>query len=118
MSGFPIAKDIKDCPPEAHHNRVYKKGMSYAYGPHVQGIPETNPWVYYEGDRRVFTEAPVAQQKIAPTPAWVIADLMLSKHRGQPLTEYEEALISQPFESPGLVWLKACLEGFKEQADV
>ena len=114
MSGFPIAKDIKDCPPEAHHNRVYKKGMSYTYGPHVQGIPETNPWVYYEGDRRVFTEAPVAQQKLAPTPAWVIADLIWSKHRGQPLSEYEEALISQPFHSEGLQWLTYACKEFKE----
>ena len=115
MSGFPIAKDIKDCPPEAHHNRVYKKGMSYAYGPHVQGIPETNTWVYYEGDRRVFTEAPaIKKEALQATPAWVIADLILSKYRGQPLSEYEEALISQPFQSEGLTWLTNVCKHFKE----
>ena len=47
-------------------------------------------------------------------PAWVIADLILSKYRGQPLSEYEEALISQPFQSEGLTWLTNVCKHFKE----
>jgi len=66
--------------------------------------------IYFTGDRRVVNQDPSCIEiKPHPTPAWVIADYMLSKSRGEQLTEYEEMLISQPFESEGLRWLRQYL---------
>ena len=84
------------------HTRKLKK-MSYMFGPHCTREGER---IYFTGDRRTVEQDP-KRIEIKPhaTPAWVIADYMLSKSRGEPLTEYEEMLISQPFKSEGLRWL-------------
>lgn len=89
-------------------NAEYKiNKMSYMFGSHSKCNRER---IYYTGDRRVVDQDPSSIEiKPHSTPAWVIADYMLSKSRGEPLTEYEEMLISQPFESEGLRWLREYL---------
>jgi len=80
------------------------KQMSYTFGPHTSGEK-----VYYTGDNRVVDSTTVPSLQPHSTPAWVVADYMLSKNRGEPLTAYEELIISQPFESESLRWLQEYL---------
>jgi hypothetical protein len=80
------------------------KQMSYTFGPHTTGAK-----VYYAGDNRVVESTSVPALQPHSTPAWVVADYMLSKSRGDPLTAYEEVIISQPFESENLRWLQEYL---------
>ena len=82
--------------------------MSYMFGPHST---RNGDRIYFTGDRRIVEQNPQCLEiKPHTTPAWVIADYLLSKSRGEPLTEYEEMLISQPFESEGLRWLRQYLK--------
>lgn len=78
--------------------------MSYTFGPHTTGEK-----VYYTGDVRVVDSTTVRSFQPHSTPAWVVADYMLSKSRGEPLTAYEELIISQPFQSENLRWLQEYL---------
>lgn len=82
--------------------------MSYTFGPHSTHDGER---IFFVKDERIVEQDPnCIEIKPEATPAWVIADYMLSKSRGEPLTEYEEMLISQPFESEGLRWLREYLK--------
>lgn len=85
-------------------NHTQKNQMSYMFGPHstCEGP------IYYTGDRRVVNLQRIAITPEA-TPAWVIGDYMLAKSRGEPLTAYEEMVISQPFQSENLKWLREYL---------
>tara|TARA_B110000285_G_scaffold157237_1_gene175417 strand:- start:1816 stop:2130 length:315 start_codon:yes stop_codon:yes gene_type:complete len=88
------------------HIRKINK-MSYMFGPHSTRDGDR---IYFTGDRRIVEQDPTGIEiKPHATPAWVIADYMLSKSRGEPLTDYEEMLISQSFESEGLRWLRQYL---------
>jgi len=88
------------------HTRKINK-MSYMFGSHSKREGDR---IYFTGDRRIVEQDPTCIEiKPHATPAWVIADYMLSKSRGEPLTEYEEMLISQPFDSEGLRWLRVYL---------
>lgn len=84
---------------------------SYTFGPHHG---RTGNYIYYTIDNRVVKQdpkkIPVEQES---TPAWVIADLMLSAHRGQPLTESERLLCAN-CTTPGLVWLQKSLLDFSK----
>ena len=85
---------------------------SYTFGPHHTRQGE---YVYYTLDNRVVTTDPCQIPTVLDaTPAWVVADLMLSAHRGQPLTEAEQLLCTPPFESPGLQWLQNSLVSFSK----
>lgn len=80
---------------------------SYCFGAHTTRNGE---YIFYELDEQVVLQDPKKIPIIpSSTPAWVLADLMLSAYRGQPLREYEELLLSQPFQSPGLIWLENSL---------
>ena len=82
--------------------------MSYMFGPHSTRDGDR---IFFMGDNRTVEQDPNGIEiKPEATPAWVIADYMLSKSRGEPLTEYENMLISQPFESEGLRWLREYLK--------
>lgn len=81
-----------------------KKVSSYTFGPHTSRV---GSYVHYISDARVVTQDPKKIiMKAEPTPAWVVAEYILAKRRGEPLSDYEELLIAQPFQSEGLKWLR------------
>ena len=92
------------------HTNEYS-ATSYTFGPHHTRQGE---YIFYPLDSRVVRVDP---QKIPvvfePTPAWVIADLMLSAHRGQPLTKAEQLLCAN-CQTPALKWLQKSLASFSK----
>jgi len=96
-----FALDFLDTNVRHHQHRPHQ--MSYTFGTHTVGKR-----IFYGGDRRVI-EQDVCTVRQEAAPAWVVADCMLSKHRGIPLSPAEELLISQPFQSEGLLWLEKYL---------
>jgi hypothetical protein len=89
-----------------------RSSTSYTFGPHHLRNGE---YIYYTLDNRIVHADP---EKIPvvfePTPAWVIADLMLSAHRGQPLTAAEQRLCEHGATTPGLQWLQKSLWSFSK----
>lgn len=87
-----------------------RTSTSYTFGPHHT---RQGNYIHYTLDNRVVdTDPSKIPVVLEATPAWVIADLMLSAHRGQPLSEAEQVLCAGPFESPGLQWLQKSLSSF------
>jgi len=85
---------------------------SYTFGPHHE---RTGDYIYYSLDHRTVYQDPARIPIVQEgTPAWVIADLMLSKHRGQPLSEAELRLCAGPHQSPLLRWLQNSLGEFSK----
>jgi len=85
-----------------------KTATSYTFGPHQT---REGGYVYYSLDHRVVHQDPAQIEAFhGNTPAWVIADLMLSAHRGQPLTAAEQELTRGPFASESLTWLQRTLK--------
>lgn len=84
--------------------RVYTKmsrcphGMSYMFGDSCPEQPS-----YYTGDGR-FGER--LSTDITPPPAWVVADWMLMRHRGEPLSAGAVAYCDAPTTNKFLLWLR------------
>ena len=97
---------IENCLPQPYHTRTYKAhAMSYQFGPHTQWNAGEHPWIYFEGDTRVVTRT---KKKVAitPPPAWVVADWMIAKSNGEPISEEAEAYCDAKTTNKGLLWLR------------
>ena len=74
--------------------------MSYTHGAHAPPCS-----IYYGGDHRVVP-GQVAPLELHTAPAWLVADWMLAKARGEPLSEAVENMLSNVTNfSDGLHWL-------------
>lgn len=92
-------------------HRRHRSSTSYTFGPHHTRDGE---YIYYTLDNRIIRQDPQRiPAKVPTTPAWVIADLMLSAKRGQPLRPAEQALVNRHFESKSLQWLQRVLDDLK-----
>ena len=92
-------------------HRRHRRSTSYTFGPHHARDGE---YIYYLLDNRVVRQDPERiPAQVPATPAWVIADLMLSAQRGQPLRPAEQALVNRPFQSASLQWLQRALDDLK-----
>jgi hypothetical protein len=49
-----------------------------------------------------------------PPPAWLVADWMIAKSKGQPISERAEKYCNQSTKNAGLLWLKDFLEQSKK----
>ena len=86
---------------------VNHSDTSYTFGPHHA---RRGKYIMYALDTRVVRQDPQTMPAyVSSAPAWVIADLMLSAHRGQPLTAAEQALTAGPFVGESLQWLQRAL---------
>lgn len=86
---------------------TFENTTSYTFGPHHK---RDGDYIYYTLDGRVVAQASdKIPAHVSETPAWVLADLMLSRHRGQPLTAAETLLIERPFQCESLRWLQHAL---------
>jgi hypothetical protein len=79
------------------------EGMSHTHGAHMGDGP-----VYYSGDNRSMT-GPVLHRPFPP-PAWLVADWMLDKHKGRPISERASKIIMAPTTNGGLLWLRDFLQ--------
>ena len=79
--------------------------MSYTYGPD-RYIHKS--YVYFGGDQRVV-KSQHTSESLDQVPAWLVADWMIQKSRGQPLTAVQENYTKQQAKNPGLCWLHAML---------
>tara|TARA_B110001450_G_scaffold240000_1_gene248341 strand:+ start:343 stop:663 length:321 start_codon:yes stop_codon:yes gene_type:complete len=105
-----FSQEFKGHSPGAHKNE--HSSTSYTFGPHHK---RQGDYIFYSLDSRVVTADPDKIPVVfESTPAWVVADLMLSAHRGQPLTEAEKVLCSANVMSPGLHWLQKSLASFSK----
>jgi hypothetical protein len=77
------------------------KDMSYMFGPHH----ESGTTIYFGGDGR---ESTVDSSKIPVStcnpPTWLVADWILARNRGEPLSENAEQHCSS-ISHPALLWL-------------
>ena len=97
--------------PQPYHTRTYVNGMSYMFGPHTEYNEGEHPWIYYKGDQRVVIP-PKAKSDAPPPPAppaWLVADWMIAKSKGIPLSERADAYCTQPTKNEGLLWLREYL---------
>ncbi len=86
---------------------VNRSDTSYTFGPHHA---RQGNYIMYALDTRVVQQDPqTVPAYVSSAPAWVIADLMLSAHRGQPLTAAEQRLTAGPFQCESLQWLQRAL---------
>jgi len=77
--------------------------MSYTFGPHM--LPTTGGY-YFEGDSRVVrTSADRIERFDGPVPTWLVADWMLARKRGEPLSAFAQEVLKEPQTSGGLQWL-------------
>lgn len=72
-------------------------GMSYMFGAHC--FEKTK----YTGDGR-FGE--LLSTDITPPPAWVVADWMIMRKNGEPISPEAEKFCDQPTTNKGLLWLR------------
>jgi len=79
-------------------SQIYRS-MSYTHGPHI----ESNN-VYYCGDNRTATYKSKTI-RVAP-PAWLVADWMLARHNGQPISKYEEKMCEMCTDNNAILWLR------------
>lgn len=80
-------------------NRQERMHMSYMFGPHMGSTA-----IHFGGDDRVVLHARAVPY--APPPAWLVADWMLAKHRGQPIPQMAKTVLQDPsLWNEGLVWL-------------
>lgn len=68
-----------------------ERAMSYTFGPHMQAAP-----LYFGGDGRVVEQNP-SEIPLATSdpPAWLVADWLVAKSKGQPLSPFATACIEQ-----------------------
>ena len=111
MTSYPFS----DCLPQPHHTRTYKgEQMSHTFGAHTQYKSGEHPWIYYKGNRRVVIPNESKAVEMFPPPAWLVADWMIAKSKGQPISERAEKYCNQPTKNAGLLWLKDFLEQSKK----
>ena len=81
--------------------------MSYMYGPHMKKQP-----IYFGGDDRVVIQD--TPKPIESPPAWLVADWMLAKHRGEPLTPFATGVLQNTSQwNQGLRWLQTYLDQYE-----
>ena len=86
---------------------TFENTTSYTFGPHHKHDAD---YIYYALDGRIVDQDPSKiPAHASETPAWVLADLMLSRYHGQPLTLAEQRLIDRPFRCASLQWLQQTL---------
>ena len=74
--------------------------MSYMYGPHMSASN-----IYFGGDNRVVSNPDLTIELKSP-PAWLVADWLLAKKRGEPLSIVAEYFLEQPSSwNRALHWL-------------
>lgn len=74
--------------------------MSYMHGAHMG--PEA---IYFGGDQRQVPGLAKTGSR-APPPAWLVADWIMAKKRGEPLTPYAQAVLHDKSNwNAGLLWL-------------
>lgn len=82
-------------------------GMSYWFGPHMEIV---HGGIYFRGDTRIVR---VPSNKIkrfdGTVPMWLVADWMIAKKRGEPISRFAEEVLAQ--ENGGaLEWLQQVLD--------
>lgn len=99
MNAHPVSNRLPEC---------QKLGaMSYMYGSHMCG-----PGIYFGGDDMVVS-TDVTSEKTQP-PAWLVADWMLAKHRGESVSPRANSFLNQPSVwNAGLKWLAKCLDQYE-----
>lgn len=73
-------------------------GMSYMFGAHCRSEK-----IKYTGDGQFGVLLSTA---ITPPPAWVVADWMIMRHNGEPITAKAEAYCDATTTNKGLLWLR------------
>tara|TARA_B110000091_G_C13580496_1_gene376242 strand:- start:232 stop:489 length:258 start_codon:yes stop_codon:yes gene_type:complete len=73
--------------------------MSYTHGPHCKSEK-----TYYRGDYRVGTYEPHSPH--APPPAWLMADWMLAKQAGQPISDHAQLMCEVRTDNKAILWLR------------
>lgn len=79
------------------------RDMSYMFGPHM---PVSNS-IYFGGDAQVvdISSDKIHLSKSVP-PAWLVADWMIAKKRGEPLSQIAQHYLGQSAHwNDGLKWL-------------
>lgn len=66
------------------------------YGPH-------NMSDFFSGDNRHGT---ALSTEVLPAPAWLVADWMIMRRNGQPLTPLQAAFCDQSTQNRALLWLR------------
>lgn len=90
-----------------------RQDTSYTFGAHH--LRDAGGYIHYTLDSRVVQQDPARiPARLPSAPAWVIGDLMLSAHRGQPLTPAETALVDRKFDSASLQWLQRTLSDLEK----
>lgn len=88
-------------PPNSNPN------MSYFFGPHM--LPMSKG-IYFQGDNRVIR---IPSDKIerfeGAVPSWLVADWMLSKKRGEPISAFAQEVLRQGAQTKALKWLEQVL---------
>ena len=85
-----------------------KNGMSYCFGPHM--LPQKDG-IYFEGDNRIVRQPSDTLIHFTGTvPVWLVADWMLAKNRGEPISRFAEEVISTEQPSQALIWLSRMLD--------
>jgi len=78
--------------------------MSYMFGPHMQ--VEKNGILFGGDTRIVYTPSNKIELKTNHVPSWLVADWLLAKSRGEPISHYAQAILNQPdCWNDGLKWL-------------
>ena len=83
------------------------RGMSYFFGPHMLPMPEG---IYFQGDDRIVR---IPSNKIehfdGSVPSWLVADWMLSKKRGEPISAFAQEVLKESSKTKALEWLEQVL---------
>ena len=84
------------------------KDMSFMFGPHMNA-PHG---VYFGGDgQTVQTASDAIPMSTSAPPAWLVADWLLARHRGEPVSNIAVHYLSKPEQwNCGLKWLNHYLE--------
>jgi hypothetical protein len=83
--------------------KKHKDGMSYTFGPHM--LPTTGGY-YFQGDNRVVRASTERIERFdGPVPTWLVADWMLARKRGEPLSAFAQEVLKEPQTSKALHWL-------------
>ena len=84
-----------------------KDAMSYCFGPHM--LPREDG-LYFTGDNRIVRlRSDRIVRPEGPTPVWLVADWMLAKNRGEPVSRFAEEVLSHHQPSQALSWLSSVL---------
>ena len=84
--------------------------MSYMHGPHMDSTQD----IYFGGDGFVVRQQ-TAESKDAPSPpAWLIADWILAKKRGEILSNRAASVLRTETKNIGVNWLLRCVDQYDD----